>query len=128
MCVTYTTVSTVCASSLLGSLVDLDVLDDQVAGVEAFGVGVGLGVAEETEEKLGGLDGPASAGDTELLAFITINVSSQTPRLVQHFLSQALTLRLRERTDLHSPCALRPVLPAYLLIGTASVCPITFSR
>jgi len=62
-------VSAVCAAALLGSLVDLDVLDDQVAGVEALGVGVGLSVLEEAEEELGGLDGPAGAGDTELLAY-----------------------------------------------------------
>lgn len=69
---TYTTVSTVCAPSLLGSLVDLDVLDDQVAGVETLGVGVGLSVLEETEEELGGLDGPAGLGDTESLAYVFI--------------------------------------------------------
>lgn len=60
--------STVCASPLLGRLVDLDVLDNQVAGVQALGVGVGLGVLEQTEEELGGLDGPASLADAELLA------------------------------------------------------------
>lgn len=65
---TYTTVGTVSAPALLGGLVDLDVLDDQVAGVEALGVGVGLSVLEETEEDLGGLDGPASPGDAESLA------------------------------------------------------------
>jgi hypothetical protein len=54
---------------LLGGLVDLDVLDDQVTGVETLGIGVGLGVLEETEEELGRLDGPASTGDTELLAY-----------------------------------------------------------
>lgn len=59
---------TVCAPPLLGGLVDLDVLDDQVAGVEAFSVGVGLSILEETEEELGGLDGPAGLGDTESLA------------------------------------------------------------
>ena len=59
---------TVCASPLLGGLVDLDVLDDQVASIETFGVGVGLGVLEQTEKELGGLDGPAGLGDTELLA------------------------------------------------------------
>ena len=64
----YTTVSTVCSSALLGGLVDLDVLDDQVAGIETLGVGVGLGVLEQTEKELGGLDGPAGLGDTELLA------------------------------------------------------------
>ena len=43
-------------------------LDDEVAGVEALGVGVGLGVLQETDEELGGLDGPAGLGDTECLA------------------------------------------------------------
>jgi hypothetical protein len=65
---TYTTVGTVCPSSLLGGLVDLDVLDDQGTGVETLGISVGLGVLEEAEEELGGLDGPSSLGDTELLA------------------------------------------------------------
>ena len=69
---TYATVSTVCASSLLGRLVDLDVLDDEVAGVETFGVGVGFGVAEETEEEFGRLDWPASFGDTECFACSTM--------------------------------------------------------
>ena len=53
---------------LLGGLVDLDMLDDQVAGVETLGVGVGLGVLQQTEQELGGLLGPAGLGDTELLA------------------------------------------------------------
>ena len=60
---------TVRAPALLGGLVDLDVLDNQGAGIEALGVGVGLSVLEETEEELGGLDGPAGLGDTELLAY-----------------------------------------------------------
>ena len=66
--VTYTTVGTVSPPALLGGLVDLDVLDDQVAGIETLGIGVGLGVLEEVLEELGGLDGPAGLGDTELLA------------------------------------------------------------
>jgi hypothetical protein len=65
---TYTTVGTVSAAAALGSLVNLDALDDQVASVETLGVGVGLSVLEEVEEVLGGLDGPASLADTELLA------------------------------------------------------------
>lgn len=65
---TYTTVSTVSAPSLLGGLVDLDVLDDQVAGIESLGVGIGLSVLEEADEDLSRLDGPASPGDTESLA------------------------------------------------------------
>ena len=66
--ITYATVGTVCAAALLRGLVDLDVLDDQVGGVEALGVGVGLSVLEQTEEELGALDGPAGLGDTESLA------------------------------------------------------------
>lgn len=46
-----TTVSPVCSSSLFGGLVNLDVLDDEVAGVKAFGVGIGLSVLEETEDE-----------------------------------------------------------------------------
>ena len=65
---TYTTMRTVCTTTLLGRLVDLDVLDDQVAGVETLGVGVGFGVLEEREEEGGGFLGPARAGDAELFA------------------------------------------------------------
>jgi hypothetical protein len=64
-------VSTVRPSSLLGGLVDLDVLDDQSTGVEALGVGVGLSVLQETEQELGRLDGPSGLGDTESLAYCT---------------------------------------------------------
>lgn len=70
---TYTTVGTVSSSALLGGLVDLDVLDNQVASVKTLGVGVGLGVLQELEEELGGLDGPSGAGDTELLACSSYN-------------------------------------------------------
>lgn len=65
---TYTTVSTVCASSLLWCLVDLDVGDNEGGGVETLNVGVGDSVLEETEEELGGLLWPASLGGTELLS------------------------------------------------------------
>ena len=70
-----TTVSTVRPSPLLRCLVDLDVLNDQVAGVQTLGVGVGLGVLEQREQELGRLYGPAGAGDAELLACVHILVS-----------------------------------------------------
>ena len=54
-----TTVGTVCAAALLGGLVDLDMLDDKFGGIETLGVGIGFGVLEETDQELGGLDGPA---------------------------------------------------------------------
>ena len=73
---TYTTVGTVRPSALLGGLVDLDVLNNQGAGVKALGVSVGLGVLEQTEQKLGRLDGPSSLGDTELLACSQQSISN----------------------------------------------------
>lgn len=72
---TYTTVGTVSSSALLGGLVDLDVLDDEGAGVKTLGIGVGLGVLQELQEELGGLDGPSGAGDTPLLACTSCSVS-----------------------------------------------------
>lgn len=63
-----TTVGTVCAAALLRGLVDLDVLDDQIAGIKTLGIGIGLSVPQEIEEELGGLDGPPGLGDTELLS------------------------------------------------------------
>lgn len=63
---TYTTMSAIRATTLFGRLVDLNVLDDEVAGVEAFGVGVCFCVLEEAEEEFGGFFGPAGFGDAEL--------------------------------------------------------------
>lgn len=63
-----TTVSAVCPPSLLRCLVDLDVLDNESAGVEALGVGVRFGVAEKVEKVAGGLVWPAGAVSAELLA------------------------------------------------------------
>ena len=141
---TYTTVSTVCAPSLLGSLVDLDVLDDQVAGVETLGVGVGLSVLEETEEELGGLDGPAGLGDTESLACVFIvnimtlekfqirksSIHSQFHLSIPPLLLRCVETQIPPLQDcrVHSPCAVRPVLPAYRLMGTASLCSRTLPR
>jgi len=63
-----TTVSTVCASSLLWCLVDLDVGNNKVGGIETLNIGVGYGILEETEQELGGLLWPTSLGGTELLS------------------------------------------------------------
>ena len=60
---------TVCSTALLGCLVDLDVLDDEVSGIKTLGICVCLRVLQETEEEFGGLDGPSSARDTELLSY-----------------------------------------------------------
>ena len=40
---------TVCAATLLGSLVDLDMLNDQITGIKTFGIRIGLGVFEKGE-------------------------------------------------------------------------------
>lgn len=57
----------VSSATLVGSLVDLDVLDDEVAGVKTLGIGIGFSVLKETENEFGGLDGPSTLGGAELL-------------------------------------------------------------
>ena len=61
---------TVSTTSLLRRLVDLDMLDDEIASIETFGVGVGLGVAKKCKEEFGGFDRPARARDAELLSYL----------------------------------------------------------
>jgi hypothetical protein len=61
-------VGTICSAALLWCLIDLDVLNDQVTSIETLGIRVCFGVLEKTEEEFSGLDGPSSAGDTELLS------------------------------------------------------------
>lgn len=70
-----TTVSTVCSAALLRSLVDLDVLDNQVGGVETLGVGVGFGILEQTEQEFGRLDWVAGLVRTEGFAYRNEKVS-----------------------------------------------------
>lgn len=84
---TYATVGTVSSSALLGGLVDLDVLDDQGTGVKTLRVGVGLGVLEELEQELGGLDGPPGTGDTPGLAYLSLFVSFTPSRRILTFSS-----------------------------------------
>jgi len=71
-----TTVGTVCSAALLGGLVDLDVLDDEVAGIETLGIRVRLSVLEKTEQELSRLYWPSSTGNTELLALRCATSSS----------------------------------------------------
>jgi hypothetical protein len=49
-------------------LVDLDVLDDEIACIESFGIGVGFGIPQETKQKFCRFYGPSGTGNTELLA------------------------------------------------------------
>lgn len=53
-------VSTVRAAARLGSLLDDNVADDELLGVKALGLGVGLGVLEQSKEELDRLDGPST--------------------------------------------------------------------
>jgi len=48
-----TTMCTVGSSALLWSLIDLDVLDNQIARVKALGIRICFSVLQETEEELG---------------------------------------------------------------------------
>jgi hypothetical protein len=63
-------VSSVCSSTLLRCLVDLNVLDNQIAGVQAFGVGIGFSVLQERQEEFGGFDWVACSRDTKLFSCV----------------------------------------------------------
>jgi len=65
---THSTMCAVCSPPLLWRLVDLDVGDGEVGGIETLEVSVGPGVLEEVQKESGGLDGPASTSDTKLLS------------------------------------------------------------
>lgn len=140
---TYTTMSTIGTTTLLGSLVDLDVFDDQVAGVEALCVGVCFGVFEEAEEEFGGFLGPAGFGDAELFSWFRVSFLLDRVVSVECVLdaersffidncclpqAPLIPISININQKMHSPCAVRPVLPAYLLIGTASFFSMTLPR
>lgn len=55
-----TTVGTVRATAGLGSLLDHNVADDELLGLETLGLSVGLGVLQEGKEELDRLDGPST--------------------------------------------------------------------
>ena len=111
---------TVCSATLLGSLVDLDVLDDQISGIKAFDVRVCFSVFQQAEQELGRLDGPSCARDTELLScnIIQSAFAFQVPEAKIRMSSYRFVIEWR----VNIPCAARPVPPAYLLIATASLC------
>lgn len=77
--------STISATALLGRLIDLDVLYDQVSRVEALGVGVCFCVLKQAEEEFCGFLGPARAGDAELFAcgLVGVSVTSLTGRKIR---------------------------------------------
>jgi hypothetical protein len=74
---TYTTVGTVCSATLLRCLVDLNVLDDQIASVHTLRICVCFGVLKESEKMFGGLYGPTSTSDAELLAYWVVTNTGQ---------------------------------------------------
>jgi hypothetical protein len=169
---TYTTVGAVSASPLLGSLVNLDVLDDKVSGIKTLGVGIRFSILEQGEQKSSRFNWPASLGDAELfpcgpdcvvsglyrqrckealeipvtgrskLSHIEAPIPNQAKGFNhgdgKKYSSLSPSLASLNPYDMgcflslvaydHLPCAHRPVLPAYRLIGTASLCAITFSR
>ena len=121
---TYTTVSTVCSAALLRGLVDLDVLNDQVSGIETLGIGVCLCILEKAEEELGRLHRPASPSDAELLSYTEKTPLANWLKSKVHLLYVPFaTIEYAQvEFNIGVPCAARPVPPAYRLIGTASLC------
>lgn len=63
----HSTVGTVSPPPGLGSLLNDNVLDDQLFNVEVLGIGVGLGVLEKTENELDRLLGPSTCSECKKL-------------------------------------------------------------
>jgi len=76
---THSAVGTVSSSPLLRSLVDLNVLDDEIAGIKTFCVCVRFGILEKTEEEFGRLDRPATLGGTECLDLRATTSATSVP-------------------------------------------------
>ena len=72
------TVGPVGAAASAGGAVALDVRDDEVLPVHRLGLGVGLGVLDEVEDDLGGLNGPPAgvSGGVDLLSLGVVADSS----------------------------------------------------
>lgn len=62
--------STICSAALLGSLIDLDMLDDEIAGVESFGIGIRFSIFQERKKVFGRFDWPSGTSDTKCLSYI----------------------------------------------------------
>jgi hypothetical protein len=69
---------TICSSALLWCLVDLNVLDNEVSGVQSLGFGIGFGVLEKINEKFARLDGPAGLGDAKRLSCIQTQLTTDS--------------------------------------------------
>jgi hypothetical protein len=121
--------STIRASPLLGRLVDLDVLDNEIIGVQALAISIGLSILQQALQELSGLDGPAGLAHTELLAYSPISMCILPIYASSHVDNNATSKSMvLASLACYVPCAVRPVLPAYRLIGTASLWCWTLSR
>lgn len=65
---TYPSMSAISSTSLLRRLIDLNMLDDQIARIQTLGVRVRFCVFEQAEEEFGGFNGPAGFGYAKLFA------------------------------------------------------------
>lgn len=65
-----TSVSSVCAATGLGSLLNDNVSDNELFSVQSLCLSVGLGVLQKSQKKLDRLDGPSTLGCLELLCLL----------------------------------------------------------
>ena len=63
----HSTVSTVSATTVLGSLVDNDAGDVKLFNVQTLSFSIGFSILEQVSNELDRLDGPATLGGLELL-------------------------------------------------------------
>lgn len=117
-----TAVCTVSPPPLLWCLVHLDMLDDQIAGVETLGIGIRFSILEKAEQKFGRLDGPACLADTELFA---LGSTASAPGISPHRYSLMVLFHILEVADsaaelppVDGLCSLARILEGDAEIGT----------
>lgn len=97
-------VGAVRSSPLLRCLVDLNVLDQQVVGVESLSISVGFGILEQAKEEFGGLDWVPGFRNAKVLACESI-VSAILLACVPNAVAPVLPVTIASHDCVHTLCA-----------------------
>ena len=101
-------VSTEGTTAGAGGLVNLDVLDDHLVGVESLGQSVGLSVLQKRKHGNDGLAGPATLSETPLLSLgCAANLAAVAAEGNATGLSQDLAVVLLGLAELHATDGVR---------------------
>lgn len=125
------TVGTVSAATLLGGLVDLDVLNNASIKIQTLGFSVGFSILQEGQDVFAGLDGPSSLGDGEDLVGLgtatdtTVETTEGDGLLVLNDVIE-VAHSLLQGHSLNSHSGFTGVLEVHTEVGTLSLAGLGF--